>query len=495
MPSASSARLKGDEYQHLFAWLHALELLMPQRAVTKVIVEDAKAVSADDVTLLREAGAHWPDRYHQIKNHVDHSKAYSVDVLMEQKKGDSSLLQKWFRSWEELLVVRPSRPLEIHIVSNWGWVPGDDLRGFVEGQGNSLKEEFFAATGKKKATLLRAKLAAHVGTTVAQFDEFARTLRFHLGYACWHVMAERAAERMEHHGLKSDQNALLIAVAIVRNWVIAGRQEITKADLEAVIIKHDLWLPPQARPSVNVYLTTIKEQQFDVAPDYLLDWRNLFLGAPALRGHEAKDPADWDGKMMPELQALEARVSSETKKRLVRARGLARLSAWFAFGHVFCDVARYTIEVDQQGQFWQTDAPPNADFTLTRNGPDGQPLDTDGEAVAVAISVSGDLEPDIRRHLAHRRQKVKAVLFVRPTRNLDRHCLRDAGDAVALADRVKELMRDFVKRYRAKRVQLYYLGPLSGACFIGHRLNAVCREVQIMEWSDPTYVPSFTLTW
>jgi len=33
------------------------------------------------------------------------------------------------------------------------------------------------------------------------------------------------------------------------------------------------------------------------------------------------------------------------------------------------------------------------------------------------------------------------------------------------------------------------------ACFIGHRLNAVCREIQIMEWSDPTYFPSFTLTW
>ena len=84
------------------------------------------------------------------------------------------------------------------------------------------------------------------------------------------------------------------------------------------------------------------------------------------------------------------------------------------------------------------------------------------------------------------------MLFVRPTRNLDRHCLRDAGDAVALADGVKTVMRDFVKRHGAKRVLLYYLGPISGACFIGHRLNAVCREVQVMEWSDPNYVPSFT---
>ena len=174
----------------------------------------------------------------------------------------------------------------------------------MEGQGNALKDEFFTATGKKKAARLRKKLATHVETTVPRFDEFARTLRFHFGYACWQVMAERAAERMEHHGLKSDENALLIAVGIVRTWAIAGRQEVTKADLKGIITKHDLWLPEAARPSVNVYLSTIKAQQFDVDPDYLLDWRDLFLGSPALRGHETIDPADWNGKMMPELQGL-----------------------------------------------------------------------------------------------------------------------------------------------------------------------------------------------
>jgi hypothetical protein len=55
-------------------------------------------------------------------------------------------------------------------------------------------------------------------------------------------------------------------------------------------------------------------------------------------------------------------------------------------------------------------------------------------------------------------------------------------------------MRDFAKRHEAMRVLIYYLGPLSGACFIGHRFNAVCREVQIMEWSDPSYIFSFALT-
>jgi SMODS-associated and fused to various effectors sensor domain len=494
MANQVAARLKGDDYQHLFAWLHALELLMPQRFVSRVIVEDAKAVSADDVTLLRDDGAHPPDRYHQIKNHVDYRAGYSIDVLTEHVKNESSLLQKWYRSWVSMIVARPNRPVEIDIVSNWGWVPGDDLAGFVDGQCNGLKEEFFTATAKQKAGKLRAKLADHVGATLVRFDEFARPLRFHFGYTCWHMMAERASERMEHHGLKSDENALILVVGIVREWVKSGLQEITRDGLEAIITRYDLWLPKDARPAANIYLTTIKDQQFDVPPEYVIDWRHHFLGNPSVRCHETVDPAAWNDKMLPELRNLETRVSSETNKRLIRVRGLARLSAWFALGYVFCDVARYTIEVDQHGDLWQSDARPSADFTLTSNGPEGEILDTESDTVVVGISVSADLESDVRRHLQCRTERIRATLFIRPNRNVDRHCLRDAGDAAALADGAKALIRDFAKHYGAKRILLFYLGPLSGACFIGHRLNAVCREIQIMEWSDPNYVPSFTLT-
>jgi hypothetical protein len=38
-----------------------------------------------------------------------------------------------------------------------------------------------------------------------------------------------------------------------------------------------------------------------------------------------------------------------------------------------------------------------------------------------------------------------------------------------------------------------YFGPPSGPYFIGRMLNAVCREIQVMEWSDPIYAPWFAL--
>lgn len=493
MAKAVAARLKGDDYQHLFSWWLALELLMPRRTVATVIVEDVNAVSVDDVTLLRGEGAQFADRYHQIKYHVDHRKGYSVDALTKQEGKKSSLLQKWFRSWEILVAARPDRPLEIEIVSNWSWVPGDDLGGFLDGESNGFKEKFFTAPVDTKEWRLRTKLADHVGATLERYDAFSRTLRFHFGFGCWKDMMERTAERMENKGLACDENALIVAVGIVRKWVTEGRQEITKDALEAIITRHKLRRPENAQPAVNVYLTTIKDQKFDIAPDYVLDWGHYFTGDPAIRGHDAVDPADWNGKMLPELQQIESQISSESTSRLVRVRGKARLSAWFALGHMFSDVAGYTIEVDQRGELWRSDANPSADFTLTSTGFDEIALDADGHVVAVGISVSHNAETDIRRYLQHRTEQIEAAFFVRPTRNLDVHCLRHASDAMALADGVKPLIRDFVSHRKAHRVLLFYAGPLSGACFIGHRLNAVCREIQIMEWSNPGYMPSFTL--
>ena len=176
---------------------------------------------------------------------------------------------------------------------------------------------------------------------------------------------------------------------------------------------------------------------------------------------------------------------------------ISRLSAWFAFGYCFSEVARYTIEVDQLGNLWRTDAVANPDFQVVAASsdhlPDGEILDGEGDTVAVGISVTEPIDEDVRAYLSERKEKVASLLLIRPTRDLGRECLQRAGDVVALADGVKELTRAFVKRWKARRLLVFYFGPLSGACFLGHRLNAVCQEVQIMEDQQPGYAPSFML--
>lgn len=46
-------------------------------------------------------------------------------------------------------------------------------------------------------------------------------------------------------------------------------------------------------------------------------------------------------------------------------------------------------------------------------------------------------------------------------------------------------MQEFVKRWNATRLLLYYFGPRSGGCPIGHQLNPVRRQTQIIEDQQP----------
>jgi hypothetical protein len=492
-----AAILSGEDYQHLFAWQFILELLMPSHKVRSVKVEDPEAGSVDDVTVQHEEGTSEPDKFYQVKYHVDHREQYSVEMLMRHKPKQSSLLQKFWHTWRVLRTQDRNRDIELHLVSNWTWDGKDKLKSCFGGRDNSLTPDFFNATARSDIGKLRIKWQTHLQAQVAEFEAFASCLRFSLGYDCWGEMKKRVAERMENLKLKSDDTTMLVAAGIVREWIKSNKPTVTRDILEATLKQHDLYLPPDAEQCATLYLSTIKEQRFDVEPDYVLDWRNFFTGSPNKRGHQLTNPKDWNATLLPQMEVLAERINQETNCRLIRARGLARLSAWFALGYTFPEVARYTIEVEQQGQFWRTDAKPNENFNLVITSkdanPKGESLDGVGETVAVGISITGPLEEDVRRHLETRTEKVASLLLLRPQRELGRDCLNGATDAVALADHAKNLIRSFVKKHSATRLNLYYFGPLSGACFLGHRLNAVCQEIQIMEDQQPGYAPSFLL--
>ena len=194
--------------------------------------------------------------------------------------------------------------------------------------------------------------------------------------------------------------------------------------------------------------------------------------------------------MFPELQALEQQVNEERTPRLIRARGLSRLSAWFAFGRVFSRVAGYEIEVQQGGALWRTDAAPSRDFTLviTRS----PPPELTTAPLAVGLSVAGSLSSDVQRYL----DSIGfpgGVLLLEPTRGPSREVFRNASDAVAFTNESKRAIRQCVDDTGATHILLFYFGPLSGACFLGHDLNALGARVTVMEDQQPGYSPSFTL--
>lgn len=494
MANQVAARLKGDDYQHLYAWWWLLALLIPREKVIEVVVEDDTASSVDDVTVRYEKGSGKPDLFHQIKYHVDHRDVYSTDALLDRKPNHASLLQKLFRSWKALVANAPTASPEIRLISNWTWDPSDKVRDCISGEDNSLTDEFLTRPEGSDLGKLRKRWLAETAANDDEFREFIHALRFRLGFDCAEELKRSVQERMSWLGLKHDIAALKVVVGIVRGWVKRGTQSVDRSMLEALLKENDLYAPKETERAVAVYMHTIKKQNFDVAPDHLLDWTDLFEGKPNKKGHFPTDPADWNGRMLPELESLESALNESTDCRLIQARGLSRLSAWFAFGHTFSEVARYTIEVAQGETLWRTSDAPSPDFGLEpTNGENGEALTGNAEAVAIGVCVTGSLDDDVRAYLGAT-DEVSRLLLLRPNRELGFDCLRSGADAMALAREFKRQAVGFVKATGAKKLLLFYYGPLSGACFIGHLNNAICREVQIMEDQQPGYAPSFILT-
>jgi hypothetical protein len=285
-------------------------------------------------------------------------------------------------------------------------------------------------------------------------------------------------------GLKNEEDDAWRGARIVREWIIARKREISIGDLEAAITAANLRAAP-AEPAVSLAVYTVARPA-EPAADYVLDWRDLFGGPDDGRGHALLDAGDWNGRIVPELRAMAARIKAEASVRLLRVWGKARLSPWFAVGFVFRQTTGWTLDVEQYGAFWRTDARPSSVGIVTKVEPrDGSPA-----TAAVVVSITGDASADVRRHLDGAGNPAAHLVHV-AVASPGRDAVTDAGDLVAIADAVRAGV--FSLSPRPDEVQLYYWGPASGAVFIGHALNAVAPRIQLFESEFGRYLPSIVL--
>ena len=151
-------------------------------------------------------------------------------------------------------------------------------------------------------------------------------------------------------------------------------------------------------------------------------------------------------------------------------------------------VSRYEIEVQQGSALWRTDAVPSAGFKLiaTREPSAGEKA----AMLAVGLSITGSLDSDVQRHLDSI-NFAGAVLLLEPASGPSRDVFKTAGNVVAFTNEAKQSIRQCVDEAGATEIVLFYFGPLSGACFLGHDLNALGARVTIMEDQSPGYAPAF----
>lgn len=496
MASKHAARLGGDDYQHLYSWWLILSLKLQDEPAKKVIIENGGAGQVDDVTVHYETNANLPDRFYQVKYHVNQGKTYSGDVLIEAAKGKQSLLEKFWTTWQKLYKQDPEKVFELYLVSNYAWNNEDALGEWISGLTDKIDvDEFMQASSRSNLGKIRQKWQSRLGASDEELKAFLSCLHFRLGYSPGVLLHEQVVERMRWLRLKTDPLTLDALTGFIRNWIKNNRHEIDLETLNILLKQHELYLPDEQECCTIIHLITAEMQTHAVKADHVLDWRERFVDAGPLKGRQLKDPSGWNKLLLPKLYALRQQLDNESDCRLLKVRGQAWLPIWFAFGYVFSSVTGYKLAIDLPDQQWRTDTIANEDFafavTSDKGSFEGEALHGEGGTVVLGIGVETPIDDDVRHYLQHHDEQAAALLLLQT--KLVR--LRNAGDAVAMAEEVRRIALNFVRRWRAHRLLLFYRGPAGGACFIGYRLHKVCDEIQIMAHQSQrqSYTLSFLL--
>jgi hypothetical protein len=276
--------------------------------------------------------------------------------------------------------------------------------------------------------------------------------------------------------LRGIYEGLLNLTKLHRNRTL-GRAEIEQRIRERI--------PEPVRPPVRpVVLLMAIEDEGDKAEGQTVhplrfDWKNFFGGD----GRSYPPPEDWDGSVLGELGQAKGFILRRRATRRIRLTGSRRISASLAIGAVFSAVAGFSVEVENRGELWTTDAHPTADtpaFPLEVGG-DVFP----GERLVVSVGVTREIADEVDRSLRG------LGLAGAPTLHLHHEGpVVSAEHANRAAKAIKDAVADALARSGDNHVDLFLAGPSALAVFLGHRLNATAR-VQCHEWvSRDKYVPT-----
>jgi hypothetical protein len=481
-PPARAAAVRGDNYQYAAAWIHACDALRDP-GIASISIEDAGAGQFDDIAVRRNDAR--PDRYFQVKS----SNAGNVVVdemwlTTRVAERGRSPLQHFHQTWKSLTA--GGRPFELTLLTNRGFDSDHPLLGRLRDNYDAhiRVEELRQAGPRTAAAGTRGTWAAHLEISEDELLEFLAVVRWEQAGA-EATLREDAKPRMRLAGLRDDDEAVEIGIAIIRELVMTGAGPQTPDQLRRAVDAKNL-LASSAQLILAVHAID-RPAAPDIA-NVTIDWVDRFLGDDPRRRHRTADPADWTGRFPADL--VRARTSLEAyRARRVLVTGAMRLPAHFAVGHHLPDVRGWVLAVNQRGVIWTTDAAPEPGVTATVRMEEILDAGTD---LAVAIALANDPTEEVVAYVKEQELPVKTVLTLGP-----------AGAPGATAVPANEWLtawvrsaRDLVRRASrdADRIHLFMSAPASAALLLGHQWNTLRPPTTVYEFDWQEYFPTFHLT-
>lgn len=486
-PSPSGVRRGGDRFQDLFALSGALTLLRRHRGYRHLEVEARGVSSLDDVILRASNGEHM---YGQVKWATKVADLLNEDFLLKRKDTGSSVLQKLYKGWGKVNSVEAGEGTPaptLRLITNRAPDPGDPLLGNLDGRTNLLVPFAADATASSAAGQAVARWCEHLAAPREELLAMLARLRFDIGRS---VSAETDAVRnlMDANGFDDSDQAIDLALSAVQRWVIDGRRVLTADEIADTLTKLGL---ERREPSAILSVQAIDTDPLAEEADEVLNWLSLYEGDSPRARVVPREQSAW-ADMAGELDAAAAAIEARGLRSTI-VHGAMRQATLFRVGIALPQTRGHELTWRQVHQSWRTTAA-KAPAPITAVTSELETAAVGGPDLVVAVAVSTDPTADVLRYVEQAGVPATAVLTVAPDGGFQDQSVNGAGQAVALAEAIRNAARAAVAAHGARTVHLFLAGPAGLALILGHRWNKVASTVVYEHRGVGLgYVPAFDI--
>lgn len=502
MTQAVAVRRDGDAFQARIFWRKAACLLDPQSPVIQVGFEsgpkgfdDVWVAYAPDRTPSDHEGKPILREHIQCKWHVSVNDFGYSDLTNPEwvNANRFSLLQ---RARAAQMAYAPNGVgARFKLLTNWRIAQTDPLRRYMSQKSKTLRmNELFNNTGDtSNAGKIRKLWREHLEIEDEELRVLARTLALDTDSTSLDDHRDNLDLLFENRGLRRVpvNESSFVYDDVVFQWLAQGRLAFDRESFREACKRENL-LASEGRVHV-VFGVKSFEHPFDRLEERCTTALDL---VPHFDERAIRDQSEWESMLYPKLKGfLHTAANNNLHLRLILD---AHITLAFAAGSVLNIKSGRSVEIEQRTHLrniWHAnDMPrdlawPGWQFHLEH-------LSETGKETAVAVSLTHDVAPAVKSHLAKSLPNVGTLLIAHPTSG------PRAGSVVCgqHAFDLTEALALHINQHRSERkseLHLFIAAPNTFTFFLGQRQPSLGRitlyEYDFEGKNDGGYKPSLSL--
>lgn len=479
MANPIKARSQGDEYQILFFWLKACDMLTDQSNVDTISYEDPEIKSLDDVVIrykkpIRDlSGKLIHKEYYQVKYHVDYRGSITLDNLMDPDFINASRYSFLEKVKEALPVLNRDNEVGTAVlVTPWAIHPDDELAKLkiIDTKGGYFKEEIlFDGKSRSYIAKVREKMKDHL--EIKEDEELKSVLapiRIWNGFYQYELLLKILNGLLSAVGLKpvdlSQRNNPY--VSLLQRLFQEGKTKFNKEELIEVCRSEGLWtgrnimLVEEVPIGIRSFIRRAENLENDTfAMTCLLDY---------FSGRFLKDKFSWNEDIKAAVEDFIRCNLEEGNSYCIYLDTHSTIA--FTAGFLLDPKSGVRAVPVQKGlsgrEIWRSNPKfPKEQYPLWQVSHDV--INEDGSDIVIVIEMTHSAVEDVKDYIENNNLSTKSIIRFYFEEAPSFTSILDGNHAMYLANEISKTLNGLQKEDRKRRYHFFGAGPNGFWFFLG----------------------------